>query len=115
MFFLVGRDKVLRTLQFFARFYSWYLFRTNATSASIAPWDAMKSQFSTIRKAMRFGKNIEHFKAAATAADSKGVDLILKYCSVGRQLGYAVYLSLDAIVFVGLFLFNCGLGWLTLC
>lgn len=52
------------------------------------------------RKAMRLGKFVEHFKAAATAADSKGLDPVLKYLSVGRQLGYAMYLSLDAITYV---------------
>ena len=51
---------------------------------------------------MRIGKNVEHFKAAAIAADSKNMDPVLKYCAVGRQLGYATYLTLDTITFVGL-------------
>ena len=49
---------------------------------------------------MRLGKNVEHFKAAAITADSKKMDPVLKYCAVGRQLGYAAYLSLDAVTFV---------------
>jgi len=49
----VGRDKLLRTLQYFSRFYAWYLFRTNGTPGEIAPWEAMKKQFGLIRKAMR--------------------------------------------------------------
>jgi peroxin-11B len=57
----------------------------------------MKTQFGLTRKIMRFGKNIEHFKAAAVAADAKGMDPVLKYLAVGRQLGYAMYLSIDAI------------------
>jgi peroxin-11B len=44
---------------------------------------------------------VEHFKAAAVAADSKNMDAVLKYCAVGRQLGYAGYLTLDTITFVG--------------
>lgn len=43
---------------------------------------------------------MEHFKAAAVAADSKDMDPVLKYCAVGRQLGFAVYLSLDAVTYV---------------
>ena len=43
---------------------------------------------------------MEHFKAAAIAADSKNMDPVLKYCAVGRQLGYAMYLSLDAVTYV---------------
>ncbi|KAI9054495.1 hypothetical protein LZ554_001653 [Drepanopeziza brunnea f. sp. 'monogermtubi'] len=96
----VGRDKLLRTIQYFSRFYAWYLFRTNGTPSEIAPFDAIKKQFGLARKLMRVGKNVEHFKAAATAADSKSLDPIIKYCAVGRQLGYAGYLSLDAVTYL---------------
>lgn len=34
------------------------------------------------------------------AADSKNLDPVIKYCAVGRQLGYAGYLSLDALTFL---------------
>lgn len=91
----VGRDKLLRTLQYFARFYAWYLFRTNGTKAQIAPWDMMKKQFGMTRKIMRIGKNVEHLKAASAAADSKTLDPLLRYATVGRQLGYFGYLSFD--------------------
>jgi peroxin-11B len=93
----VGRDKLLRTLQYFSRFYAWYLFRTNGTPGQIAPFDAIKKQFGLARKLMRVGKNVEHFKAAAIAADSKTLDPVVKYCAVGRQLGYAGYLTFDAV------------------
>lgn len=98
----VGRDKLLRTVQYFARFYAWYLLRTNGTRAEIAPFEAIKKQFGLVRKILRFGKNVEHFKAAAIAADSVktavgvGADPVLRYTAVGRQLGYAGYLTLDA-------------------
>jgi peroxin-11B len=92
----VGRDKLLRLVQYFARFYSWYLLRTNATTASIAPWSQTKKQLGLIRKFMRIGKNVEHLKAAAQASDAKTFDPVLKYTSVGRQLGYAGYLTFDA-------------------
>lgn len=49
---------------------------------------------------MRLGKFVEHFKAAAVAADNKSMDPILKYLAVGRQLGYAFYLTLDAMTYV---------------
>ncbi|KAI0839872.1 peroxisomal biogenesis factor 11 [Hypoxylon sp. FL0890] len=94
----VGRDKLLRTLQYFSRFYAWYLLRTNGTPAEIAPYEAIKKQFGLARKLLRFGKNVEHFKAAALAADSKASlpDPVLRYATVGRQLGYAGYLTMDA-------------------
>lgn len=46
---------------------------------------------------MRIGKNVEHLKAAAVASEAKGGDQFLKYCIVGRQLGYAGYLTLDTM------------------
>lgn len=96
----VGRDKILRTIQYFSRFYAWYLYRTNGTPASIAPFEAIKKQFGLARKLMRVGKNVEHFKAAATFADSKGMDPVLKYLAVGRQLGYGGYLTFDAFTYL---------------
>ncbi|GAB1315981.1 Peroxisomal membrane protein PMP27 [Madurella fahalii] len=91
----VGRDKLLRTLQYFARFYAWYLLRTNRPQASIQPWETVKKQFGLVRKVLRAGKNVEHFKAAAVAADAKTMDPVLRYAAVGRQLGYAGYLTMD--------------------
>ncbi|KAI9850532.1 MAG: Peroxisomal membrane protein PMP27 [Thelocarpon superellum] len=96
----VGRDKLLRTLQYFSRFYAWYLLRTNASQASIAPFEAIKKNFGLSRKLMRVGKNIEHFKAAAVASDTANLDPVLRYTAVGRQLGYAMYLSFDAITYL---------------
>ncbi|KAL9008496.1 MAG: hypothetical protein Q9173_006380 [Seirophora scorigena] len=97
----VGRDKLLRTLQYFSRFYAWYLFRTNNPPRLIAPFEAIKKQFGLTRKALRLGKNVEHFKAAAAAMDdTKSQDELLRYCAVGRQLGYATYLTLDMVTYL---------------
>ncbi|EER23761.1 Peroxisomal membrane protein PMP27 [Coccidioides posadasii str. Silveira] len=108
----VGRDKVLRTLQYLSRFLAWYLYRTNYSQASISPFEAIKKQFALTRKLLRVGKNVEHFKAAAVALDSKtapaggssavsaAADPVLKYLAVGRQLGYAVYLSYDMVTYL---------------
>ena len=52
---------------------------------------------------MRLGKFVEHFKAAALAADKKDIDPVLKFCAVGRQLGYAGYLTLDNLCVVRVF------------
>lgn len=97
---VVGRDKLLRTLQYFSRFYAWYLYRTNNPARVIAPFEAIKKQFALTRKCLRIGKNVEHFKAAAVAMDAKGMDPVLRYCAVGRQLGYAGYLTFDMVAYV---------------
>jgi hypothetical protein len=43
---------------------------------------------------------VEHFKAAAVAADNTTMDPVLKYLAVGRQLGYAFYLTLDTLTYL---------------
>ncbi|KAG6132445.1 hypothetical protein E4U38_003380 [Claviceps purpurea] len=92
-----GRDKLLRTIQYFARFYAWYLLRTNATRSQITPWTTTKKQLGLTRKILRVGKNIEHLKAAVVAtAGANPRDVFLRYAAVGRQIGYAGYLTLDA-------------------
>ncbi|KAF2123961.1 peroxisomal biogenesis factor 11 [Dothidotthia symphoricarpi CBS 119687] len=91
----VGRDKLLRTLQYFSRFYAWYLYRMNSPQTAITPFEATKKQFGAARKLLRVGKFVEHFKAAAVASDAKGVDPVLKFLTVGRQLGYAMYMVMD--------------------
>ncbi|KAJ5196132.1 hypothetical protein N7449_006611 [Penicillium cf. viridicatum] len=97
----VGRDKLLRTIQYFSRFYAWYLYRTNKPQSAIDPYNAVKKQFGTTRKIMRIGKFLEHLKAAAVAFDNKSpVDPVLRYLAIGRQLGYAGYLTLDAITVI---------------
>jgi peroxin-11B len=94
----VGRDKIMRTLQYFSRFYAWYLLRTNRPQSAIEPFNAIKKQFGTTRKILRIGKFLEHLKAAAIAADNKApIDPVLRYLAIGRQLGYAGYLTLDTI------------------
>ncbi|RYO67622.1 hypothetical protein AA0116_g253 [Alternaria tenuissima] len=91
----VGRDKVLRTLQYFSRFLAWYLYRTNKPASSIAPYEATKKTFGATRKLMRVGKFVEHFRAAAVASDAKTMDPVLRFTAVGRQLGYAFYMLCD--------------------
>ena len=63
-------------------------------------WTKLKANLGLVRKAMRLGKFIEHFRAAATAADSTSMDPVLRLCAVGRQLGYAAYLSCDALTYL---------------
>ncbi|KAK3678496.1 Peroxisomal membrane protein PMP27 [Recurvomyces mirabilis] len=98
----IGRDKTLRTIQYFSRFLAWYTYRTNHPAKTVATYEAIKKTFGSVRKAMRLGKFVEHFKAAAVAADAKpgSIDPVLKYLAVGRQLGYAFYILLDNIAFI---------------
>ncbi|KAI9832436.1 MAG: Peroxisomal membrane protein PMP27 [Phylliscum demangeonii] len=96
----IGRDKLLRTIQYFARFYAWYLVRTKHSAARVAPLEAITKHFGLSRKLLSIGKNVEHLKAAAVAADARGLDPVLQYCTVARQLCYALYLTLDTVTYL---------------
>lgn len=100
-FFSVGRDKVLRTIQYFSRFYAWYLYRTNNPTKSIQPWVTIKNQFGLTRKIMRVGKFVEHFRAASeiydAAVKSGNGDKVAQYLQILRQLGYGGYLLFDTM------------------
>jgi peroxin-11B len=63
--------------------------------SSIAPFEATKKQFGATRKLMRVGKFVEHFRAAAVASDAKSMDPVLRFTTIGRQLGYAFYMLFD--------------------
>ncbi|PNS15116.1 Peroxisomal bioproteinsis factor 11 [Sphaceloma murrayae] len=96
----VGRDKALRTVQYFSRFLSFYLYRQNYSQATVNQFTALKTNLGLVRKAMRLGKFVEHLRAAALAYDSKTLDPILKYLAVARQMGYAGYLLTDTLTYL---------------
>jgi hypothetical protein len=96
---LVGRDKVLRTIQYFSRFYAWYLYRTNNPTSAILPWATLKTQLSATRKVLRLGKFVEHLRLATelynAATRSGNGDKVSQYLQILRQIGYAGYLFFD--------------------
>lgn len=49
---------------------------------------------------MRIGKFLEHFQAALKATTIQ--DPIVSYAAIGRQLGYGLYLILDALQWVSI-------------
>ncbi|KAG0361111.1 peroxisomal biogenesis factor 11 [Gamsiella multidivaricata] len=94
----VGRDKIYRAVQYFSRFLAWYLLRQGATKETVARFNNLKKTLGLSRKLMRFGKPIEHLENAAKATSV--ADDFLRYCTIGKQLAYAGYLTLDGIIFI---------------
>lgn len=47
---VTGRDKAYRTVQYFARFFSWYLSRNGYAKETVAKWNALKGTLGTSRK-----------------------------------------------------------------
>ncbi|ETN39563.1 uncharacterized protein HMPREF1541_05789 [Cyphellophora europaea CBS 101466] len=97
----VGRDKVLRTIQYFSRFYAWYLYRTNNPERLIQPWATVKTQFALTRKILRIGKFVEHLRAASEIYDASikanSGDKVTQYLQLLRQVGYTGYMFFDML------------------
>ncbi|TDL28390.1 peroxisomal biogenesis factor 11 [Rickenella mellea] len=91
----LGRDKLYRAVQYFSRFLAWFLV-TRGYTVQGARWNALKNALASGRKLMRLAKPLEHLQAALKASHSfkntgEGVT------TIARQLGYAGYLSYDAV------------------
>jgi peroxin-11B len=90
-----------RTIQYFSRFYAWYLYRTNNPERLIQPWATLKVQFALVRKVLRAGKFVEHVRAGSELYDAAGKtrsgDNITAYLQILRQVGYAGYLFFDML------------------
>jgi peroxin-11B len=96
----VGRDKALRLVQYLSRFLAWYTLRTNSPQATVVQWAKLKANLGLVRKAMRIGKFVEHFRAAANAYDAKSLDPVIRFCTTGRQLGYGAYMLTDTLTYL---------------
>lgn len=91
----IGRDKTYRAIQYFARFYAWFLLKRGNTLSAVQ-WNSLKSALASGRKMLRLFKPLEHLQAAlATPASPFQFEYV---ASVARQLSYAGYLAYDAIV-----------------
>ncbi|EJF66562.1 peroxisomal biogenesis factor [Dichomitus squalens] len=91
----IGRDKLYRAIQYFARFFAWSLL-ARGYKIQAARWDALKSHLALGRKLLRLGKSLENAQAALRAISAPG-ETGERITAIGRQLGYFGYLSLDNI------------------
>ncbi|KAI0002053.1 peroxisomal biogenesis factor 11 [Russula vinacea] len=92
----VGRDKVYRATQYFARFFAWYLI-SGGRKADAVRWNNLKSHLALARKLLRLGKPLEHLQSALRAAQATG-GLKEQLTTIARQLAYFGYLTYDTIV-----------------
>ncbi|KAF8167978.1 peroxisomal biogenesis factor 11 [Crassisporium funariophilum] len=92
----LGRDKTYRAIQYFARFFAWYLL-VKGDKTEAARWAALKAHLGLARKLMRLGKPMEHLQAALRATLSPGpVNETLT--TIARQIAYFGYLTTDTVV-----------------
>ncbi|EJD52146.1 peroxisomal biogenesis factor 11 [Auricularia subglabra TFB-10046 SS5] len=95
----LGRDKVYRAVQYFARFYAWALIQ-QGNKLDAARWNALKSHLALGRKLLRLFKPLEHVQAAARGTQSPllRTSPLEQYLAILRQVSYAGYLTLDGVV-----------------
>ncbi|KAI0307775.1 peroxisomal biogenesis factor 11 [Multifurca ochricompacta] len=92
----LGRDKVYRATQYFARFLAWYLI-SRGHKAEAVRWNVLKGHLAIARKLLRLGKPLEHLQAALRAAQTTGY-VKEQLATIARQLAYFGYLTYDTVV-----------------
>ncbi|CDO94180.1 unnamed protein product [Kluyveromyces dobzhanskii CBS 2104] len=85
-----GREKILRLLQYLVRFL--------AVQYSSGLNRQLQSEFTIVRKILRFFKPLNHIQDAAKLYDNKiAPDHWVRWLSVIKNVGYIGYLSLDQV------------------
>ncbi|CDZ96761.1 Peroxisomal biogenesis protein (peroxin) [Phaffia rhodozyma] len=104
----VGRDKLYRLIQYFARIVAWYLLRQGDKEGAIR-WTGLKGGLTVGRKLMRVFKPVEHLQLAIKATQAPPANLsssagkaaeIERIAQVARQVAYAGYLTTDSVVYL---------------
>lgn len=93
-----GREKLCRLIQYFARFYAFYLYRCNAPYAEVERWANLKQHIGNGRKLFRLLKPVEFVQAAAQCLDAS--DEVLHVTGIVKHLGNALYYSSEVFVLV---------------
>lgn len=97
----VGREKLCRLVQYFARFYAFYLFRNGAPKDTIQRWVNLKTHLGNGRKFFRLLKPVEF---AQTGVKSLSIqDEVLRFTAVAKQAGMFFYYMSEVFVLVSLF------------
>lgn len=85
-----GREKILRLLQYLVRFLA-VQYRSGLNRQ-------LQSEFTSVRKILRFFKPLNHIQDAAKLYDNKiAPDQWVRWLSIIKNVGYVGYLTLDQI------------------
>ncbi|KAI9481308.1 MAG: peroxisomal biogenesis factor 11 [Benjaminiella poitrasii] len=92
----VGREKLCRLVQYFARFYAFYLFRNGAPKEVIQRWVDLKSHLGNGRKFFRLLKPVEFAQTGVKSLALK--DEVLRATAVAKQAGMFFYYISEVFV-----------------
>lgn len=90
-----GREKACRLVQYFARFYAFYLLRQGAPAETIKRWNDLKSHISIGRKFFRLLKPVE--LAQSSIKSLSLVDPILRIAQFVKFFSNFLYYSTEAV------------------
>ncbi|RUP45971.1 peroxisomal biogenesis factor 11 [Jimgerdemannia flammicorona] len=93
-----GREKTYRGVQYFARFWVWYLIRQGAAKESIQKWDDLKKSLGVGRKLFRLAKPLEAGQSAIRALENS--DEVLRFTQAGRNAAYSAYYVCEMLVWL---------------
>lgn len=90
-----GREKACRFVQYFARFYAFYLLRQGASVESIKRWNDLKSHISIGRKFFRLLKPVE--LAQSSVKSLSLADPVLRVASFVKFFSNFLYYTSEAL------------------
>ncbi|ORY34047.1 peroxisomal biogenesis factor 11 [Naematelia encephala] len=101
----IGRDKIYRLIQYLARLIAWSYLRRGAVEAADR-WDGLKNGLANGRRIMRIFRPAEFMQAAVRLSarpitSLSGPGQLAHVAQIGRQLGYAGFLTTDTLVWLG--------------
>lgn len=90
-----GREKLCRLVQYFARFYAFYLTRQKGQTSDIQRWTNLKTNLAIGRKFFRLFKPIE---LAQSSVKSLAIqDPVLRYTQFMKFFSNLLYFTFEAI------------------
>ncbi|KAI8973214.1 peroxisomal biogenesis factor 11 [Mycotypha africana] len=92
----VGREKLCRLVQYFARFYAFYLLRNGAPKETIQRWSDLKSHIANGRKFFRLLKPVEFAQAGVKSLALQ--DEVLRITAFAKQFGMCFYYLSEVFV-----------------
>jgi peroxin-11B len=90
-----ARDKINRFVQYYAKFLIWVGQKNDFSAETITKIQSVMNMFSTTRKVMRLGKQIEYFKNARQALSIK--DEITSLLTASKFFGLGMWLMYDVL------------------
>ncbi|KAI9145066.1 peroxisomal biogenesis factor 11 [Paraphysoderma sedebokerense] len=94
---MTGRDKIYRTIQYFAKFLIYYLTRKGYSKETVTKVTKLQKHLAISRKLIRIGRPVEFVQNLVNAISTQK-DEVLRYLTVGKNLSLSVWLFWDFFV-----------------